>query len=113
MDYAALVKLAQTSGFAFVIAVLAIFAVIRYFAKIEPRLKSIEDNQKDDAERNAVTAKVVENNTKAMADMAHSNDNVAEALRLVNTQLDANIKSFDKLWAYVLDKKDEGGRHGI
>lgn len=107
MDYASLVKLAQTSGFSFVIAILAIFAVIRYFSKIEPRLKSIETNQKDDAARNAVTAKVVENNTKAMADMAKSNENVAEALRLVNTQLDANIKSFDKLWTYVLDKKDK------
>lgn len=109
MSYETISKAAQANGFAFVIAVLAIIAVVYYFAKIEPRLKNIEDNQKEDSASNAFTAKVVENNTRAMSDMAESNKNTSDAIKLLSDQFEANNKANDKLWNFVINYKTSKG----
>lgn len=103
MDLANVNKIAAEFGMPFLISVLAIWGVVYYFRKIDPRLVKIEEHLVRQDNNQSAVEEIAKNSTAALNEVAKSNQNVAHSLQLLN----ATIHSYTKMTEIMMQNDDE------
>ena len=99
-----LLKSISEFGIGIVIIATAIWYVIYFFYKLEPRLKSLEQNQIEDRERGKASEEVIRNNSIAMQNMANSSRDVANALENFTIANNKTNELTAKMLEFLVDK---------
>lgn len=94
-------------GFPWALSALFIFFIFHYYKQIAPRLENMERLIDENKSYDEELERIAENSNKALLEVARSNDNVANALSLINA---TNLGQMEIMKLLYEDTKETQGR---
>lgn len=92
------VEYVEKYGFSWGLAALFVFFVVYYYKNLGPRLERIEHVIHANVRYDEELEKIAENSNKALAEVARSNDNVANSLNVLNITMTGQMEIMKMLY---------------